>query len=471
MKIPSTLAAAALILATGCAPGDSSGVLARAADQELTIDDAARLLAGAPAEIPNQPDVVQAIAELWTDYTLLAVAMSEDSTLSHIDLDELAMQQFEQEMIVALRDSVVQADTVVTEEELRELYDTQAPGARVRARHILLQYPLESSQAQRDSVRGEAEAVLARLQAGEAFEAVATEVSQDPGSAAQGGDLGFFGRGAMVAPFEEAAFGLEPGELSDVVESPFGLHIIRTEEKETPTFEEIREQFRTQLQGARMQAAESTYIASVEESAAMEIQEGAAELVRELAQDPNVSLGTRAGRRALVKYDGGEFTVGELLVFLRTRDPQFLAGLASGPDDAIEDNFLRGLTQRELLLAEAKAAGFEPPLEQRDSLTKVYRTNLIEAAAAIGVAQIEPRGTETSEQAIERTMEERLQGILAGVEQVIPLGAIAYVLRDHYRTQFYDGAVQATVDQVALVRAPAPAQLPAAPPPAPDTAG
>ena len=81
------------------------------------------------------------------------------------------------------------------------------------------------------AARAKAEEILRRVRAGEDFAALAGQFSEDPGSRAQGGDLGWFGRGMMVKPFEDAAFALKPGEVSEVVESPFGYHIIKLEER------------------------------------------------------------------------------------------------------------------------------------------------------------------------------------------------------------------------------------------------
>ncbi|HUV93677.1 MAG TPA: peptidylprolyl isomerase, partial [Anaerolineae bacterium] len=92
---------------------------------------------------------------------------------------------------------------------------------QVHARHILLE-TLE-----------EAEAALVRLRDGEGFEELAAELSQDTASKDQGGDLGWFPREQMVSAFSEAAFALEPGEISGVIESEFGYHIIRVDERET----------------------------------------------------------------------------------------------------------------------------------------------------------------------------------------------------------------------------------------------
>lgn len=125
----------------------------------------------------------------------------------------------------------------VTPEASRKLYDetvkTMKPEPEVRARHILVEQEDEAKKAH------------ARVKAGESFAKVAEELSKDPGSKGEGGDLGFFAKDRMVAPFAEAAFKLEPGQVSEPVKSQFGWHVIKVEEKRVkpiPPFEEMKEQ-------------------------------------------------------------------------------------------------------------------------------------------------------------------------------------------------------------------------------------
>jgi len=113
-----------------------------------------------------------------------------------------------------------------------------------RASHILLTVGEGGSAKDKDAARKLAQELLARIKARpDDFAKLAQEYSKDPGSAAKGGDLGFFGRGMMVKPFEEAAFGLKPGDTSDIVESEFGLHLIRVSEVKggaVAPFEQVR---------------------------------------------------------------------------------------------------------------------------------------------------------------------------------------------------------------------------------------
>lgn len=140
------------------------------------------------------------------------------------------------------------------EEEARNLYhersETYDLPERVRARHILLRLASDAGDEEVAEVEARARRVLERLRAEEDFAEIAAEISDDTASKDKGGDLGFFRRGEMVKPFEDAAFSLEPGTLSDLVRSDFGIHIIRVEEhaqaSHTP-FEEVREALAREL--------------------------------------------------------------------------------------------------------------------------------------------------------------------------------------------------------------------------------
>lgn len=142
----------------------------------------------------------------------------------------------------------------MTDGQLAQYYEQHKEEFRreeqVRARHILFKLAQQAGAEEEARRRGEAETTLQRIQAGEDFAALASQLSEDPVSAQQGGDLGFFKRGEMVKPFEETAFGLKPGVVSDPVRTDFGYHLIKVEEMQEAgyePFEAVRTELRTRL--------------------------------------------------------------------------------------------------------------------------------------------------------------------------------------------------------------------------------
>lgn len=123
--------------------------------------------------------------------------------------------------------------------EYQKLAEAQQGKTEIRARHILLES------------KKEAKDIAKRLEAGEKFQALAREFSKDPGSAGQGGDLGYFTEGTMVKEFSDAAFALKKGEVSKPVKSPFGWHIIQLEDSRAASlapFNEMRDELKQKVQ-------------------------------------------------------------------------------------------------------------------------------------------------------------------------------------------------------------------------------
>ena len=133
---------------------------------------------------------------------------------------------------------------------------------QVRARHILIAVPEGSSAAVDTAAKTKAEGLLKQIRGGADFAALAKANSDDPGSKATGGELGFFQKGKMVPAFEQAAFALQPGQTSDLVKTSFGYHIINVEEKQTAhtkTLAEVKSTILPVLQQQKLGAAEQTY--------------------------------------------------------------------------------------------------------------------------------------------------------------------------------------------------------------------
>ena len=455
------MAVAILTALWGC-ESESARVLARAAGHELTVDQMVEMLARENT-LPNQPDVVEALANFWVDYTLIAVSALEDSLFAALDLDPLLRPQREQEIIDAYLNSVLQPDTAISDLDLEAMWDADPPGDSVRAQHILLAFPEQATPGQADSVAELAAQLQARAAAGESFESLASEYSDDSGSAVQGGDLGFFTSGVMVPPFEEAAFSLAVGEVSDPVLSSFGIHVIKVTDRKSPTFQAARDSYRDSIVFVRLRLADSIFLAGVDEEAEIEVTPEAVLVMRELAVDPRTALSGRAAGRTLVSYRGGSYSVSDALLLLNTRQADLPAQLAVAPDEAVHD-LLNRLAQGQVLLALAADAGIGLTQERLDSLDSVARQGLREATDELGIRRIPLLTGETADDGIARTILQVLREMSGGTRGVIPLGAFSVAPRRNLGWDVFDGAIGATVERIDDLRGSAVSQPAVVPP-------
>lgn len=236
----SALSLSLLFIAPLSAKADA--VVARVDGMEITEQDiavAAEDLAEAVQQMPEEKRRDYYIAYL-SDLRLASKAAREAK------LDENAefkrRMAYRNEKVLLEEYLAAEARKLVTEASMRALYDESVkqmkPEPEIRARHILV----ETEDA--------AKAVVTRLKAGEDFAKVAGEVSKDPGSGAEGGDLGYFTKERMVPEFSTAAFAMKVGDVSDPVKSQFGFHVIKVEdirERPVPGFDEVKGQIEQYL--------------------------------------------------------------------------------------------------------------------------------------------------------------------------------------------------------------------------------
>jgi peptidyl-prolyl cis-trans isomerase D len=230
------------MLATGSTPEQyESSVRAQLATQQVMLGVSGTAFA-TPAQARAALDAFYDRREIQTvrfdpaDYRSKVVVT--DAELETYYKDHAAQfqapEQASVEYVVLDLDSA-KKNVAVNEADLRSYYDQNkarfgTPEER-RASHILITAPTGAPSTDREKARERAAALLAEVRkAPETFAAVARKNSQDPGSAEKGGDLDFVARGAMVKPFEDAMFALKKGEISDLVESEFGYHIIRLDD-------------------------------------------------------------------------------------------------------------------------------------------------------------------------------------------------------------------------------------------------
>ncbi|WP_099353388.1 peptidylprolyl isomerase [Fredinandcohnia onubensis] len=159
--------------------------------------------------------------------------------------DAIVEQNGEEFVRELLKSDMLKEKAALEEVEVKE-------GEVVKASHILAQVPQDATEEQKAEAKKKIEEAKAKLDSGEKFEDVAQEYSED-GSAQNGGDLGWFGKGRMVPEFEEVAFTLKEGETSDIVESQFGYHIIKVTGT-TEGFDKMEQEKKDEIRKALLQA-------------------------------------------------------------------------------------------------------------------------------------------------------------------------------------------------------------------------
>lgn len=199
--------------------------------EEMFLDEVASL---SPDQrrllLVNQGKAIELVNSLYRREKLLAEARAREIEHS-AEAQKAIRRAVDQVVLRMLMDQVRSEIRVPDFEALAKQYYTTHPEEyrqpeMRRARHLLVKV----KDCQKDEARKEAMVLLSRARGGEDFAALAQAYSQDPGSASKGGDLGWFARGKMVKPFEEAVFGLQTsGDLADLVETDFGFHVIKLE--------------------------------------------------------------------------------------------------------------------------------------------------------------------------------------------------------------------------------------------------
>jgi peptidyl-prolyl cis-trans isomerase C len=186
---------------------------------------------------------------------------------------ELRKQISKQLAMKKLIDQVVIPKVTVDDAEVKKFYDEHPDDFKmpeqVRASHILKKVDAKASEDDKAKAKKDLADLQQRIKKGEDFAALAKQSSDCP-SAPRGGDLGFFPRGQMVPPFEAAAFALKPGDLSDIVETQFGYHLIKVTDKKAPStlsFDESKEKISQYLKQEKSSEQVSKYVEDLKSKA------------------------------------------------------------------------------------------------------------------------------------------------------------------------------------------------------------
>jgi peptidyl-prolyl cis-trans isomerase C len=200
------------------------------------------------------------------------------SRLSSLKISEVDVKtQIERGLVIQeFIDEEIGGKVMVPEKDVKAYYDTHPDSFKqpeqVRASHILIKVDPQADEAKKAAARKKLEEIRRRLLKGEEFVALAREFSEGPTNV-RGGDLGYFRRGQMVKPFEDTAFALKVGELSEVVETQFGFHLIKVTGKKPETtiaYVDIKERLQKYLKDEKVQQEVTVYIEELKTKAKVE---------------------------------------------------------------------------------------------------------------------------------------------------------------------------------------------------------
>jgi peptidyl-prolyl cis-trans isomerase C len=249
LSVPACLIGAVLVAAP--VQAQDQGVVARVDGTAITDADVAMAVKDFAPELKEiAPEQKKAVIERLIDTQLIARA-AEAEKLNETEEYKRALTYLQNK---ALTEAYLakQTEKEISDAEVKKVYDetvkTVKPDEEVRARHILFRAEDEAGFAEAEK---KAKDAAKKAQDGADFEALAKELSEDPGSKENGGDLGYFTKDQMVPEFAETAFKQDKGKVSDPVKTQFGWHVIKTEDKRTqpvPTVDQVRPQIVIYLQ-------------------------------------------------------------------------------------------------------------------------------------------------------------------------------------------------------------------------------
>ena len=372
------IAVGAMAQLVGCNSGALSAhadTVAKAGSEELTVKKLSELLGA--SKVPLRKDVVRVVADLWVNYQLLAKAGADgdslndpkqlDSALWAPIANARARKFFE---VVSKNFSL----TAPTDGEAR--YNN---GEMFAASHVLFKVPEKGATPEQiQQVKNRADS-LRKVLTPANFAALAGRFSQDPGSAQQGGSLGAFPKGMMVGEFETALKAIKPGEISPVIQTRFGFHIILR-----PVYSAVTTQVAQLMQQRGAAVAESTYWARLEASNSVAVKSDAPKKARDVVGDLD---GFRTSSIVLGTSKRGDFTAKQLVRWIDAYPPEqgLIPQIQNAPDTLIP-TLIKNFMRNELFLAQADSAKVDLTDQEKSQIRAEFRTLVINAWTQLGVA-------------------------------------------------------------------------------------
>ncbi|MDP9203069.1 MAG: peptidylprolyl isomerase [Gemmatimonadota bacterium] len=444
--------------------------VARAESAELTVKQLASLLGKSRA--PVRKDIAKSIANVWVDYQLLGVAAAHNDSLADPKLIDEAMWPAISNMKARKWYDVVSKSWGV--EDTAAAQRQWANGEILAADHILL-LTQGMTDAQKADMKKKADALRAQVTPAN-FADLAKKNSQDQGSARQGGSLGIFPKGQMVPEFEKAVVALKPGEISPVIATQYGYHIIRR-----PTYDQVKSQLVLASKGRSVAVAESTYLAKLEANGKIEVKKGAVATVKALANDPDAY---RRDNTVLATSTAGKFTTARLVGWLETLPPnaRVLDQIKQMPDSMVTQ-LIRRFANNELVLKQADSARIQiDPAELaqlHQSFTNAVRSDWSQLGATPSSLQDSAKTESAREKLVAKRIDDYFTKMIQERAPFVPVPTpLSNILRSKYKYSFNDAGFDRAVEEASKIRNAAdsartagqpPTAVPLGNPPAPVT--
>jgi peptidyl-prolyl cis-trans isomerase D len=448
-------------------------VAAEASGQSLSAERLGQILAAGGKNVKPNRETAEYVANVWVDYTLFGDAVAQH----RLPTDSAGIAEAMWPEISELKgghwhDSLMARRSTVSQAAVDSLYDSDT---RV-LQHILFTVRPNTEAGLRAAAKSKAEATLAQIRKGADFGALATQLSQDPGSKADSGYLPPSPKGRFVPAFDSAGWTLAPGAVSGLVETPFGYHILKR-----PSKAEAEPRLRAFLVSRAGVQLDSLYMDSLATANKIEVVSGASAAMRSALESPEDSRGST---KALVRYTGGTFPVKEFLRWVRALPPQYSAQLKQA-DDSVLNRFAKILTQNQLLLEQADANKISITPAEWGELRAKFETQIDTLRS-----EMELSGGDVTDSAVTLAERQKVAGLkveryfdqlIGGKARLRPLpSALAQLLRERLSYDIHDAGINRAVEiaaeqrsksdstapKGAMQRAPGPPPVPgqAAPP-------
>jgi parvulin-like peptidyl-prolyl isomerase len=449
MKRTFAIAAAAALTLSACsslkdALSAHTDRVARVESAELSATRLATLLGKSRA--PIRKDIAKSIANVWVDYQLLGVAAAHNDSLADTALINEAMWPAIANMKARKWYDIVSKSWGTPDSSAAQRQ--WASGEILAADHILL-LTQGMNDSQKAEVKKKIDAIRAKVN-GANFAATASANSQDQQTARQGGSLGIFPKGTMVPEFEKALLALKPGEISPVVQTTYGYHIIRR-----PTYDQVKSQLMLASKGRSVAVAESTYLAKLEKSGKIEVKRDAPSTLRAIANDPDAY---RHNNTVLATSTAGNFTASRMVGWLETLPPnaRIIDQIKQAPDSVLV-SMVKRFANNELVLKQADSAKIVIDPAEIANLHASFVNAVKQAWSQLGVTPASLQDSAKTEGDREKLAEKRIDAYFDKlVQEQAPFVAVptpvSNVLRSKYSYSFNDAGFDRAVELASKIR-------------------